>query len=185
MSDEQTTGQTPVEPEPTTDDQGSATGAAGAGDAWREVVAELDALGDALSRWLKAAVNDQENKRRLDELSSRLDGFVNDIGTSVKGATDTEVGQSFKEAADKTGEAFKMAGEKFSDEVGPKLAGAFKVMGEKLRGAADKIEERQTGAAADAGAAPEASASGPAAPTAEPPTPTVPTPPPSAGPTHD
>lgn len=169
MSDEQNAGYAPVDPEPVAGTEaGPAEGAPGAGDAWRDVVAELDALGDALGRWLRAAVNDPENKRRLDEVSSRLDGFVNDVGTSVKGAADSEVGQSFKEAADKTGEAFKVAGEKFSEEVGPKLAGAFKVMGEKLRGAADKIEERQAGA-------PEAAAP----PSPEPPAPTVPTPPPA------
>ena len=170
MSDEQNTGYAPADPQPAGTEAGTAEAAPGAGDAWREVVAELDALGDALGRWLKAAVNDPDNKRRLDELSSRLDGFVSEVGTSVKGAADTEVGQSFKEAADKTGEAFKVAGEKFSDEVGPKLAGAFKVMGEKLRGAADKIEERQAAAAAPTEAA------GTQAPTAEPPEPTVPTP---------
>lgn len=175
MTDEQSTEQVPVEPE-TAADTGpeAAEAASGAGDAWREVVAELDALGDALGRWLKAAVNDPENKRRLDELSSRLDGFASDVGSTVKGATDTEVGQSFKEAADKTGDAFKVAGEKFSEEVGPKLAGAFKVMGDKLRGAADKIEERQAGTAGEPTTPPAA----------EPPTPTVPTPPASTEP-HD
>lgn len=168
MSDEQNAGYAPVDPEPVGAPGAAPESTSDAGEAWREVVAELDALGDALGRWLRAAVNDPENKRKLDEVSSRLDGFVNDVGTSVKGAADSEVGQSFKEAADKTGEAFKMAGEKFSEEVGPKLAGAFKVMGEKLRGAADKIEERQAGA-------PEAAAP----PSPEPPAPTVPTPPPA------
>ncbi|MHB1016991.1 MAG: hypothetical protein ACYC2X_03740 [Coriobacteriia bacterium] len=145
MSDEQSTSGIPTGPDPAVGAEAEAAAEAtpGAGDAWRDVVAELDALGDALGRWLKAAVNDPENKRRLEELSQRLNGFASEVGDTVKGATDTEVGQSFKEAADKTGEAFKVAGEKFSEEVGPKLAGAFKLMGEKLRGAADKIEERQ------------------------------------------
>jgi hypothetical protein len=55
---------------------------------------------------------------------------------------DADVGQSFKEAADKTGEAFKAAGERVSEEVGPRLAGAFRTMGEKLRKAADKMESK-------------------------------------------
>jgi len=179
MSDEQNTGYAPADPGPA-DAQGAAPESApDAGAAWREVVAELDALGDALGRWLRAAVNDPENKRRLDEVSSRLNGFVNDVGSSVKGAADSEVGQSFREAADKTGEAFKVAGEKFSEEVGPKLAEAFKTMGEKLRGAADKIEERH------AAAPPAAEPPAPTVPVAEPPAPTVPTPPPPAEPTND
>jgi len=176
MSDEQSTGYTPADPESAGTEARPAGAVPGAGDAWREVVAELDALGDALGRWLKAAVNDPDNKRRLDELSARLDGFVSEVGASAKGAADSEVGQSFKEAADKTGEAFKMAGEKFSGEVGPKLAGAFKVMGEKLRGAADKIEERQAGVASEAATPPAAEPPAPTVPGAEPPAPTVPAP---------
>jgi hypothetical protein len=81
-----------------------------AASAWREVVSELDALGAAIGRWVNAAANDPENKRRLEELSNRLDGFVDSVGATVKGAAEGEVGQSFKEAADKTGEAFKAAG---------------------------------------------------------------------------
>lgn len=172
MSDEQNTGQTPVEPEVTT---GGGTDAQGAGDAWRDVVAELDALGEALGRWMKAAVNDPDNKRRLDELSSRLEGLVSDIGDSAKGAVDSEVGQSFKEAADKTGDAFKVAGEKLSSEVGPRLAGAFKSVGDKLRGAADRIEERQAAAAQETTATPAPEPTTP--PVAAPEAPVVPEPP--------
>jgi hypothetical protein len=113
-----------------------------ASSAWHDVVSELDALGEAIARWAKAAVNDPENQRRLNELGDRLEGLVDNVGASIKGAADGDVGQSFREAADKTGEAFKVAGAKFSDEVGPKLAGAFRTVGEKLRGAADRMEER-------------------------------------------
>jgi len=129
--------QVSTEPEPTSE----------AAAAWKAVLAELDALGDALGRWTKAAVNDPENKRRLDEFSARLDGLVDDVGATAKSAVDTEVGQSLKDAADKTGDALRTAGEKISEEVGPRLAGAFKSMGDKLRGAAEKIEERQADAA--------------------------------------
>lgn len=132
--------------------------------AWRDVVAELDALGAAIGRWVTAATNDPENKRRIDELSDRLDGFVDSVSATVKGAAEGDVGQSFKEAADKTGEAFKAAGAKVSEEVGPKLAGAFKSMSEKLRGAAEKMEERASDAAPTEGSSPEAPAGAPEPP---------------------
>ncbi|MRS11914.1 MAG: hypothetical protein EG823_02430 [Actinobacteria bacterium] len=139
-----------------------------AAEAWRAVVIELDQLGAALGRWVSAAANDPENKRRLDEFSTRLDGFMKDVGATVKGAADGEVGQQFKEAATQTGEAFKSAGEKISEEVGPKLAGAFKTMGDKLRGAAEKMEERQAASASggEAPAAPASDTDAPAGPSA-------------------
>ncbi|MDO8846797.1 MAG: hypothetical protein Q7W51_00205 [Coriobacteriia bacterium] len=150
--------------QPVADDTGANPEAA---DAWREVVAGLDAFGEALGRWVNAAANDPENKRRLDELSTRLDGIVDSVGATVKGAAEGDVGQSFKEAADKTGEAFKAAGEKVSAEVGPKLAGAFKSLSEKLRGAAEKMEDRAAAADAPAdGNAPPAAPADPAEPSA-------------------
>ena len=133
---------------------GDTPGAAGAGEpgtagptsdaasAWREVVEGLDALGEAIGRWAKAAVNDTENKRRADELSAKLEGFVSEVGDTIKGAGESEVGQSFREAAGKTGDAFRQAGEKLSDEIGPKLSGAFKSAAERLGQAAQKMEER-------------------------------------------
>jgi len=115
-----------------------------ASEAWRSVVAELDALGEAIARWAKAAVNDPDHKRRVDEFSTRLDGFVSDVGSTVKGAADSEIGAAFKHAGEATGDAFRQAGEKVSEEVGPRLASAFKTMGDKLRNAAEKIEEKGT-----------------------------------------
>jgi DNA anti-recombination protein RmuC len=142
----------------------TAAGAAGASEAsaaWRDVVAELDALGEAVGRWVKAAVSDEENKRRAAELTAAFERLAAQVGETVRSAADSEVGQSFKEAADKTGEAFKKAGEKLSEEAGPKLASAFRTLSEKLRSSAERIEERvqgepgQEGASAESGAAPE------------------------------
>lgn len=110
--------------------------------AWHDVVEEFDALGEAIARWAKTSVNDPDNKRRLDELGDRLENLIDDVGASIKGAAEGDVGQSFREAADKTGEAFKVAGQRFSEDVGPRLASAFRAVGDKLRGAADRMEER-------------------------------------------
>lgn len=123
-------------------------------EAWRSVVAGLDALGEAIARWAKAAVNDPDNKRRVDEFSARLDGLVSDVSSTVRGAADSEIGAAFKHAGEATGDAFRQAGEKVSEEVGPRLASAFKSMGDKLRNAAERIEEK--GAPEDAASTPAA-----------------------------
>lgn len=119
-------------------DVGSADPAA----AWQDVASGLDTLGDAIARWAKAAVNDPDNRRRADELASRLDEFMSEAASTVKGATDSELGQSFREAADKTGDALRQAGERVTDELGPRLSGAFKSAAERLSNAAERIEER-------------------------------------------
>lgn len=110
--------------------------------AWREVLDGLESLGVAIGRWTKAAVDDPENRERADELSDKLEGFVTEVGSTVKRAVDSEVGESFREAAGKTGEAFRQAGERISEEVGPKLAGAFKSAATRLGEAAQRMEDR-------------------------------------------
>jgi hypothetical protein len=114
----------------------------GTGDAWRDVVAQLEAFTEAVGRWAKAAVQDPDNKRRVEELKAGMDKIASSIGEAADKAADSEVGQSFKEAAGKTGDAFKVAGQKIGSEVGPHLAGAFKTASDKLREAADKIEQK-------------------------------------------
>jgi len=113
-----------------------------AAQAWKGVVAELDALGEAIGRWAKAAVNDPDNRRRLDELGTRLEGFMSEVGSTIKQTADSDVGQSFREAAEKTGEAFRQAGERVSEEVGPRLASAFKSAAQRLGHAAERMEDR-------------------------------------------
>ncbi len=115
--------------------------------AWRDVVSELDALGDAIGRWLHAATNDPDNKRRAQELKERMGGIADTVASAVDSAADSEVGASFREAADKTGEAFKQAGERFSEEVAPRMASAFKGAAGKLREAAERMERKETPAA--------------------------------------
>ena len=152
MSDEQDV--------PMTDEQ--VPGAAPeAGDAWSDVMAQFEALGAAVGRWAKAAVNDPDNKRRVDELKVGLENVASSIGDAADKAADTEVGQSFKEAAGKTGEAFKVAGHKFGTDVAPHIAGAFKTASEKLREAAGRMEQKTD--APEQGAAPEDDPSGPSA----------------------
>lgn len=155
MSDDMNT---PIPPEDAAQPGGEP---AEANSAWQDVVEEFDALGEAIARWAKSAVADPDNKRRLDELGDRLENLIDDVGASIKGAAEGDVGQSFREAADKTGEAFKVAGQRFSDEVGPRLASAFRTVGDKLRGAADRMDERTDV---------EASAEEPTVEPAEPPT---------------
>ncbi len=134
-----------------------------AASAWRDVVSELDALGDAIGRWLHAAVNDPDNRRRAEELKERMGGIADTVASAVDSASESDVGASFKEAADKTGEAFKQAGERFSEEVAPRMASAFKGAASKLREAAERMERKET-PAADESAAAGADESAPDAP---------------------
>lgn len=133
------------EPEATDIDATAAPDGPDAGVAWREVVAQIEALGEAIGQWAKAAVKDPDNKRRVAELREKLDGLGDKIGDAVEGASESEAAQKVKEAAGKAGDAIKDFGEKVGDEVAPKMASAFSAAADKLRGAAERMEDKIRG----------------------------------------
>ncbi|MBA4370982.1 MAG: hypothetical protein C0418_05315 [Coriobacteriaceae bacterium] len=122
------------------------SGLPGSGEAWREVLSQLDELGRAVATWAKAAVDDPENRRRAAELKERFDGVGRELGEAVDRAASSDVGQSFKEAAEKTGEAFKVAGERFSGQVAPKVAEALRRAADSMGDASERMRERAAGA---------------------------------------
>jgi hypothetical protein len=128
-----TTIESPTEPA----DQG-----AGAGDAWRDVVTRLDELGDAIGRWANAAVNDPDNRQRVQELKEHIDAMGDKVSEAIDGASDSDAGQKVRGAAEKAGDAIKDFGERFSDEVFPRMASAFEGAASKLQEAAEKMESK-------------------------------------------
>ncbi len=110
------------------------------GDAWHDVMAQLDALGEAMGRWARAATHDPENRERAHELKQHMEKMASTVGGAVDEAISADVGQSLRDAATKTGEAFRAAGDRVADEVAPRVAGAFRVTAEKLHQAAERME---------------------------------------------
>jgi len=131
--------------------------------AWHDVIEQLDSLGEAIGRWTRAAVNDPDNRQRAEELKEHVETMAHNVSTAVdeasSSAAKSDVGQAFKEAAEKTGDALKVAGERFTEEVAPRMASAFRGAAEKLHQAAERMErpkepEGERVAEARAGGAP-------------------------------
>jgi len=112
--------------------------------AWRDVLAQVDGLAEAAGRWTRAAVDDPQNRQRAKELRDHIEQMARSVGDTIDGAvsdaTASDVGQSFKDAAGKTGVAFKTAGAAFANEVAPRMASAFRGAADQMNGAAAKME---------------------------------------------
>lgn len=111
------------------------------GEAWGDVLSQIDALGEAISRWTRAAVNDPENRARAHEVKDHVEQMANSVSDAVGDAVETDIGQQIKDAATKTGEAIKAASTRVGDEVAPRMASAFRVAAEKLHQAAERMEK--------------------------------------------
>jgi len=129
--------------------------AAGPKDAWRDVLAQIDALGDSMTRWAKAAVNDPENRRHADEIKAKFDSVGDKIAATFDDATKTEIGKSVQQAAETTGKAVVEAGGKVAAEAAPVVVSALSGFAGMLGKAAERVStaaDRRTSAPA---AAPE------------------------------
>jgi hypothetical protein len=115
-------------------------------DQWGEVLKGIDEFGDAVSRWVRASVNDPKNRERAEELKSHLGTVTEKVSSAVEDASHTDAGRSMRDAAGQAGEALKQAGGKFSSEVAPSLADMFRSAAAGLADAASKIETRSADA---------------------------------------
>lgn len=130
---------------PSDDAQGDQTATERVSDAaWKDVLAQLDGLAEAAGRWTRAAVDDPENRERARELRDHIEQMANNVGDTIDGAVSdakaTDVGDAFKDAAVKTGDAFKTVGAAFTNEVAPKMATAFRSAAEGMNRAAERME---------------------------------------------
>ncbi|NTU71944.1 MAG: hypothetical protein HGB10_09030 [Coriobacteriia bacterium] len=166
-------------PEPAAAAPGAAAGAS-AGEAWADVIARMGELGDAIATWTRAAADNPENRRRLDDVRRG----VNEMATKADGAfaqmSNSDIGQQVASSAEEAGQFIGDTAQKVSEAAAPHVATAFAGLANAFGKAAQKVEEAATRQAAPAPPAPPAPDAAPApAATAHTPEPTPE--PPSSG----
>jgi len=122
------------------------------GDAWRDVLVQIDALGEAVGEWTKATINDPDNRRQAAEIGAKLETVANKVATSFDEASKTEVGSAVVGTAEKTGRAVVDAGEKVAEAAAPHVASALSGLAGVLGKAAERVgraAERPSGAAGE------------------------------------
>lgn len=118
----------------------SSQGEQDASEAWRDIVSQVEALGDAMGRWARAAADDPVNRARAAELKEHMRAMADSIGHAVDDAASTDFGRSLKEAAVQAGESLKTAGERISEEMTPRISSALRGAAEKMHRAAERME---------------------------------------------
>jgi len=115
------------------------------GEAWREVLVQIDALGDAVGAWTRAAINDPENRRHAAEIRGKLEAIASRVAGTIDDASKTDVGSAVVDGAEKTGRAIVDTSEKLADAAAPHvasalsgLAGVFGLAAERVGKAAER-----------------------------------------------
>ncbi len=130
------TGPTPEEP------TASAPAGEQANDTWDDLGRQLNELGAAIGRAVRAAVDDPENRRRAAELRDEVESMARSVGEALDEATSSPHGQRVKEEVGKAAESVAAAGRKVAEDVRPHLIEAARTASEKLREAAAGMEKR-------------------------------------------
>lgn len=120
-------------------------------DDWREVVEALNALGESIGRATRAAVDDDENRRRLRELRGGLEALALRLGESSGRVAPPEgmrVQEAVVEAATTAGEAataVAASSERVVEDVRPEMVNAFRQATAKFKQAADTYDKPASG----------------------------------------
>ena len=130
-------------PEPTADvDPGAAPAPATATvDAWNDVVARMGELGLALSAWAKSAVDDPQNKQRLEQVKTGVNEMARQADVAFGKVTSSDFGQQVSQGAQQAGDAIGGAAQQVSDAASPHVATALSGLAGFFGQAAAKVDE--------------------------------------------
>lgn len=117
-------------------DPGAPRAAAPPADEWEELGRRVSELGDAIVAAVRAAADDPENRKRLDELKSGLESMVTVVGDAFSGASETNEGKRLGEAAERVA----AAGRRAAEDMKPKIADVARKAGDVLKDAADRMQ---------------------------------------------
>lgn len=122
---------------------------------WAQVAEALNTLGASIARATVAAVDNEENRRRLRELSDGLASLARRAGESIETAAASPEGEqvraavvhaaeTIREAGDKAAETVREAGDKAQEQLRPHVLSAINSANEKFRQAAAQWEVKPT-----------------------------------------
>ena len=144
---------------------------------WSAVVAQMGALGDAIAAWARAAVNDPDAQRHLDEVRSGVNAIARKAESTFNDVAASDFGQQVRQGAEQAGAAIGDTAQKVSEVAAPHVASAFAGLADVFGKAAARAEEVATRSRQERADVPAAAESETSAAPASEPAPQAPEPP--------
>ena len=108
---------------------------------WQEVGRQFQALGESLAQAMRAAWENEETQRRVQEMRTGLEAMARDVSKAVEDTTNTPQGQKIREEAQHTAESLRSATEQTVQEVRPQLINALQTLNDELQKLVNRIEK--------------------------------------------
>ena len=100
---------------------------------WQEVGRQFEALGQSLAEAMRAAWENEETQRRVQEMRVGLESMAREVGKAVEDTANSPKGQQVRQNAERTAESLRTATEQTIQEVRPQLITALQQLNEELQ----------------------------------------------------
>lgn len=122
---------------------------------WSEVGRQFQALGETLAETVRAAWQNEETQRTVQDMRSGLESMVQKVGKAIDESASSPQGQRIRQGVEQTAQSLRSAGEQTVQEVRPQLINALQQVNAELQKLIDRMEKRSGAeSAAEAGAPP-------------------------------
>ncbi len=127
--------------EPKTTSETSSPSGTTPDNSWQDVGQQFKELGDSLAQAFRTAWEDEENKRRLQEMRTGLESMVREVGKAIDDTAHSPQGQHLREEAERTMEKVRNASEQTVQEVRPQLITALQQLNIELQKLVSRMEK--------------------------------------------
>ena len=131
-----------------TQTQGGQQNQQASGEAWQEVGKQFQALGESLAAAFRTAWNDEQNRKRVQEMQQGVEAMVNEVGQAIRETAKSPQAQQARSEVLKAAESVRVAGEQTVQEVRPHLLTALRQLNDELQKLIGRMQQdKQTGEA--------------------------------------
>jgi DNA anti-recombination protein RmuC len=120
-------------------------------DVWQEVGRQFQILGETLAAAFRTSWNDEENRKRMQQMQGSLENVVHEIDLGLQNAAQSPEAQRAREEAKRAAETLRQAGEQTVQDVRPQLLTALRQVNGELQKLVNRMEHpaQQPPASAD------------------------------------
>jgi uncharacterized protein (DUF2342 family) len=116
------------------------------GDAWREVGREFQTLGKTLAEAMRAALTNEENRRRIQEMQSGLESMVKEVNSAIKESYTSPQAQQARSQVGRTADTLRAAGEQTVQDIRPQVVAALRQLNQELEKLTNRMRTEKTDA---------------------------------------
>ena len=121
--------------------QPSEQGSPPSNETWQEIGQQFRALGESLATAVRAALENEETRRHMQELQTGLKAMINEVDQAVRDVAASPEGQRVRTEVEKAAQAARATGQQALQEAQPHLVSALRQVTAELQKLISRLEQ--------------------------------------------